>query len=297
MLRIAKIKVQKAQQKAWKHFMTTSSLPQRITANAVWISDVHLGYKDCKADYLLDFLDRLECNTLYLVGDIIDMWSLSKNFHWPEQHNKIVKKLIDMAKHDCRVIYIPGNHDQNFRDFSGEKFGAIEIHQQYIHTTADQRKLLIMHGDELDHVIRFNRFIHIIGDHAYDLLLFISRLNNHIRKYFGYNYWSLGKYIKTHVKNAQNAITAYENAAMELAQNQGLDGVVCGHIHQANIRFQDNILYCNDGDWVESCTFLLEDKHGWLELMHWSDQCKTEHVVNLFDVDSSDKKSHGNKAA
>ena len=256
----------------------------KIKANAVWISDIHLGNKDCKAEFLLDLLTRLECKTLYLVGDIIDMWSLSKNFYWPEQHNKTIRKLMKMAKSDCRVIYIPGNHDMNFRDFVGEKFGEIEVHQQAIHITADKRKLLVIHGDELDNVIRFNRVIKCMGDLAYDLLLFINRFNNKMRKKLGFNYWSLATYIKNRVKNAQAAINCFEQAAMQLAKKQHLDGVICGHIHHPNIRQENGVLYCNDGDWIENCTFMLEDDAGWLEIIHWSDIAKREKAIKLNSI-------------
>ncbi|NTS77314.1 UDP-2,3-diacylglucosamine diphosphatase [Catenovulum sp. SM1970] len=258
-----------------------TQLPEKITANAVWISDVHLGYKDCKATYLLDFLNRLECNTLYLVGDIIDMWSLSKNFYWPEQHNKVIRKLMKMAKKQCRVIYIPGNHDVNFRDFVGEKFGEIEVHQSYVHKTSDQRQMLIIHGDELDSVIRFSRITRFVGDSAYDFLLFLNRWTNYIRQKFGYGYWSLAAYLKKRVSKAKNAIDLFEDAAIELARKKGYDGVICGHIHHANIREDAGILYCNDGDWIESCSFMIEKHDGSLEIMHWTDQIKKAQVIEL----------------
>ncbi|WP_448548029.1 UDP-2,3-diacylglucosamine diphosphatase [Thalassotalea fusca] len=259
-------------------------LPDKIKARAVWISDVHLGYKDCKAEYLLAFLDRLECDTLYLVGDIVDVWSLSRNFYWPVQHNKVIGKLMKMARQRCRVIYVPGNHDVNFREFVGQKFGAVEVHKQFIHETVDGRRMLVMHGDELDNVIRFSRFNRIVGDSAYDFLLFLNRWTNYARKRLGYGYWSLAKYLKVRVKKATSAITTFEDAAIDYAKRKGLDGVICGHIHHPNIRERDGILYCNDGDWIENCTFMIETASGRLEIMHWTDHMQQAQVVNLSDI-------------
>lgn len=264
--------------------MNDQSFPEKITAHAVWISDVHLGYKDCKAEYLLSFLDRLECDVLYLVGDIVDVWSLSKRFYWPVQHNKVISKIMKMAKNRCRVIYIPGNHDMNFREFVGEKFGEVEVHQQFIHETKDNRKMLVMHGDELDNVIRFSRINRIVGDSAYDFLLFLNRWTNYVRKRLGYGYWSLAKYLKVRVKKATSAITQFEDAAIELAKKKQLDGVICGHIHHPNIREKDGILYCNDGDWIENCTFMIESHQGQFEILHWTDQMSSAQVINLDDI-------------
>lgn len=264
--------------------MSNFNFPDKFTAHAVWISDIHLGYKDCKAEYLLSFLDRLECDTLYLVGDIIDVWSLSRRFYWPIAHNKVISKIMKMAKKKCRVIYIPGNHDVNFREFVGEKFGAVEVHKQFIHKTKDGRRMLVMHGDELDNVIRFSRINRIVGDSAYDFLLFLNRWTNFIRKHLGYGYWSLAKYLKVRVKKAKSAITQFEDAAIDMAKKQGLDGVICGHIHHPHIKEKDGILYCNDGDWIENCTFMIETENGRLEIMHWSDQMTSAQVIKLQDV-------------
>ncbi|WP_286271329.1 UDP-2,3-diacylglucosamine diphosphatase [Thalassotalea hakodatensis] len=262
----------------------TSQLPEKIVTRTVWISDIHLGYKDCKAEYLLQFLDRLECETLFLVGDIIDVWSLSRRLYWPEQHNKVISKLMTMAKHQCRVIYVPGNHDINFREFSGHIFGNIEVHRSYIHETVDKRKLLIIHGDELDSVVRFSRINKYIGDSAYDFLLFLNRWTNIIRKKFGYGYWSFAKYLKVRIKKAKKAIETFEDAAIDLAKKQQLDGVICGHIHHANIKEKDGILYCNDGDWIESCTFIAEDYHGTLAVTHWSETVQTAQMIDLAKI-------------
>lgn len=261
--------------------MTDRLLPEHLKVRTVWISDVHLGYKDCKADFLLDFLERIECNTLYLVGDIVDMWSLSRSFYWPAAHNQVLRTLMKKARDGVRVIYIPGNHDRVFRDYIGESFGAIEIHENHVHTTQDGKKLLIMHGDELDNVIRFSRFTKLIGDTAYDFLLFLNRITNSLRKRFGFSYWSLAGYIKARINNAAQAIDCFESAAMAWAAHQKLDGVVCGHIHHPNIRYQDGLLYCNDGDWIENCTALVETRSGNLEIVHWSDSQKRVKQLEL----------------
>lgn len=237
----------------------------------IWISDVHLGYKDCRADFLLDFLDSTECETLFIVGDFIDIWSLKKHFMWPDSHQSVVKKLIHKAQAGTKVIYIPGNHDHLNRDLVGSDILGVEIHQNYVHTTADGRKFLLCHGDEFDFVVRHSRLTKIIGDISYDLLLFLNRWCNHFRKWSGQPYWSLATYIKNRIKNARTAIEVFEEAAAAEAKRRGLDGIICGHIHQPEIRKIDGVLYCNDGDWIESCTAMTEDKNGWLEIVHWGD--------------------------
>lgn len=252
--------------------MIEQLIPGQVRVKTVWISDVHLGNIDSKVDYLLDFLDALNCETLYLVGDIIDMWSMQRTFYWPASHNQVLRKIMSMARDGVRVIYIPGNHDRVFRDYVGEQFGGIEVRRDYVHTTVDGRRLFVMHGDELDDVIRFSRFTQIIGDSAYGLLLTITRWTNGARRYFGCSYWSLSNYLKTRVSKAAQAIRHFENAAIHWAKSEGYDGVVCGHIHHNNIRHEDGILYCNDGDWMESCTSLLEMHDGRLAIVHWSDK-------------------------
>lgn len=250
---------------------TRPLLTEKLKLNTVWISDIHLGHKDCKANYLLDFLERIECQTLYLVGDIIDIWSLTRSFYWPSEHNQVIRAIMKIARDGTRVIYIPGNHDRLFREYAGEKFGNIEVHLQYLHTTATGKNLLVMHGDELDDVMRLSRFHRLIGDRAYDLLLFMSRLSYKLRQKFGYTYWSLAGYIKSRLSNAAQAIHCYETAAMEWAASQSADGIICGHIHHPELRIENGLLYCNDGDWIENCTALVETRNGHLAILHWSD--------------------------
>lgn len=253
----------------------------KLKRKSVWISDVHLGFKDCKAEYLLDFLSQLECESLYLVGDIVDLWALKKRPFWPSSHYEVIKTIYQKAITGTKVIYIPGNHDIPMRDFDGELFGPIEIAYERIHTTADGKRLLMFHGDILDTSIRLSWLNRIIGDVAYDFLLFLNRWANFFRKSFGFSYWSLAYYLKNRVKGAQQAITDFENAAIYEARRRGLDGVICGHIHQAEILQRDGILYCNDGDWVESCTALTEDENGKLEILHWSEQQQAVKTLEL----------------
>lgn len=252
--------------------MPQSIVVPKVKCRTVWLSDIHLGFKDCKADYLLDFLQSVECETLYLLGDIVDLWSLKKTFFWPPGHYEVIKLLFQKAKTGTRVIYIPGNHDEALRDYVGHDFGPIETLNEAIHITADGKRMLLFHGDCMDAHIRFSHFTKLIGDTAYNFLLFINRWANFVRRAFGFPYWSLASYLKNRVKNARQAIEIFENAVANEAKRRGLDGVICGHIHQAEIRDIDGILYCNDGDWIESCTALVEDELGQLELLHWSDK-------------------------
>ncbi|SEM80290.1 UDP-2,3-diacylglucosamine diphosphatase [Nitrosomonas marina] len=243
-----------------------------IKVRSVWISDVHLGFRGCQAETLLHFLHSVETDYLFLVGDIVDFWSIKKNPYWPQEHTNVIRSILGKAKHGTKVIYVPGNHDEALRDCAGHIFGNLEIHLDYVHTTADGRKLLIMHGDEFDVIVKHSRLIARLGNAAYDFLLWLNRYVNGMRKFFGYSYWSLAAYLKLKVKNAVSFISSFENALARMAKDRGVDGVVCGHIHHAEIREIDSILYCNDGDWVESCTTLLEHQDGSLELINWTDK-------------------------
>jgi UDP-2,3-diacylglucosamine pyrophosphatase LpxH len=248
----------------------------------VWLSDIHLGNRGCKADFLLHFLHSVECENLFLVGDIIDMWSMRrKGFYWPQKHNNVVRSILGKSKHGTRVIYIPGNHDEDFREFDGTVFGNVEIHNRYIHMTADNKRLLMLHGDEFDSVIRCSKLVGYLGDTAYDFLLYLNRWLNVFRRKLGFPYWSISAYLKHKVKNAVNVISKFEQAVAYEARRSNVDGLVCGHIHHAEIRNIDGVLYCNDGDWVESCTAMVEHEDGKLEILHWSDEVRSvkEHPV------------------
>jgi UDP-2,3-diacylglucosamine pyrophosphatase LpxH len=246
---------------------------QRATlrARTVFISDVHLGFKGCQAQYLLDFLRSVECQSIYLVGDIIDLWALSKSFYWPQAHNDVIRTILGKAKHGTRVIYIPGNHDRVFRDHDGLVLGNVEIRREAIHQTADGRRFLVLHGDEFDSIVRASPLLESIGSHAYAAALTLNRYVNSIRSRFGFPYWSLAAFLKHKVKNAVTYIASFEKALAAEARRQQVHGVICGHIHRAEITEIDGITYCNDGDWVESCTTLVEDFDGRLSLLRWTE--------------------------
>ncbi|MBQ4835562.1 MULTISPECIES: UDP-2,3-diacylglucosamine diphosphatase [Pseudoalteromonas] len=248
---------------------------------SIWISDVHLGYKDCKADYLLDFLNCTRCDTLYLVGDIVDLWSLKRQFYWHPSHYQVLECIQKKAESGTRVIYIPGNHDETFRNYVDMTLFNVEVHHTYIHTTSAGKRFLLLHGDDFDSATRYNKLISIIGDQAYDFLLFLNRWTNRVRKLYGGHYWSLASWLKNRVHKARAAIAAFEQAAVHEAKKQGMDGIICGHIHQPRINVTDGIVYCNDGDWIENCTALVENEQGRIELLHWSDIQKVLNVVEL----------------
>ena len=236
---------------------------------AIWISDVHLGTSGCQAGYLLDFLKHNESDHLYLVGDIIDGWALKRGWYWNQNHNDVIQKILRKARKGTRVVYIAGNHDEVVRQFIGLAFGGIDIEDEVIHTTLDGRRLLVLHGDLFDGVIQCARWLAIVGDHAYTFTLKLNRWFNHIRAKFGLGYWSLSQYLKHRVKTAVSFVTQFEQAVAKEAKSRGLDGVVCGHIHKAEMRDIDGILYCNDGDWVESLSALVETMEGELKIITW----------------------------
>ena len=236
----------------------------------IWISDIHLGTAGCKAEYLLDFLKHNEADTLYLVGDIIDAWQLRRGWYWRQAHNDVVQKLLRKARKGARVIYIPGNHDEPLRDFLELNFGGIEITGEAVHITADGRRLLVIHGDLFDGVIQHAKWLAYLGDSLYDLILKINHWFNHVRVRMGFPYWSLSQYLKHKAKKAVSFICDFEEALANEARRRGLDGVVCGHIHKAEIRDIGGILYCNDGDWVESLTALVENHQGVLSIIEWN---------------------------
>jgi UDP-2,3-diacylglucosamine pyrophosphatase LpxH len=240
-----------------------------IRVRSVWISDIHLGFKGCQAEKLLDFLHSVETDYLFLVGDIIDFWSIKKSPFWPQTHTNVIRSILGKAKHNTKVVYIPGNHDQPLRDCVGQKFGNLEIHRNYVHTTADGKKLLIMHGDEFDVIVKHSRFLANLGSWAYEKLLSLNHIVNRFRNLFNLDYWSLAAFLKHKVKNAVSYIGSFEDALAHHAREEEVDGVVCGHIHHAEIREIEGVLYCNDGDWVESCTAMFEHPDGQLELIRW----------------------------
>ncbi len=236
---------------------------------AVFISDVHLGTPGCQAHALLDFLRSHPSDCLYLVGDIVDGWQLRRRWYWPQSHNDVVQKLLRRARKGCRVVFVPGNHDEFARAFIGHQFGGIEVMDDAVHTTADGRTLWVTHGDYFDGVVQCAKWLAYLGDNLYELTLKLNRYLNSLRARFGLPYWSLSAYFKHKVKTALNYVTDFEVAVAHEAKRRGHQGVVCGHIHRAEMREINGTLYCNDGDWVESRTALVEHRDGRLELVHW----------------------------
>jgi UDP-2,3-diacylglucosamine pyrophosphatase LpxH len=249
---------------------------------AIWISDVHLGTSGCQAKYLLDFLKHNDADKFYLVGDIIDGWQLKKRWFWPQAHNDVVQKLLRKARKGTEVIYVPGNHDEMARQFFGMSFGDIRIEDEVIHITADGKRLWITHGDLFDSVMQYAKWLAYVGDTLYTFILWVNGWFNKIRARMGLNYWSLSQYLKHSVKNAVSFIADFEMIMAREARIRGCDGVVCGHIHKAEIRTIDGLVYCNDGDWVESLTALVETMSGELKIIHWPKILEDEPVKVSF---------------
>lgn len=267
----------------------------RIDYHALWLSDIHLGCKDCKAEYLLSLLNQVHCQHLYLVGDIVDVWALKRKMHWPESHNQVLQKIIALAQQGTQVIYLPGNHDELLKPYANMSWWNINIARQHIHHGIGGRKLLMLHGDQFDSEVCVGRFYAVLGDHLYDVLLFLNRNLHRVRQRLGYPYWSLASYIKSRVSKAQVAISRYRQAVLNYAQQYNVDGVICGHIHQPELSChtrakqycspdqtaaQRQIIYANDGDWVENCTVLTETLAGELQLCRWNEQSGSLKVLN-----------------
>jgi len=243
--------------------------PKQLKFRTIWISDVHLGTRRAQADMLLDFLRLTESETLYLVGDIIDNWSLKQSWYWEQTHNDVIQKLLRKARKGTTVVYIPGNHDEYFRDLAGHWFGQVAIVEEAIHMTATGRRYLVLHGDKFDGVIRYARWLAHLGDKAYELAIDINSLMNRVRRRLGLPYWSLSALLKRKVKRAVEFISHFEEAIVREAMRHSADGVICGHVHTPQMRHIGAIHYCNDGDWVESCTALVEHFDGSLEIIDW----------------------------
>jgi UDP-2,3-diacylglucosamine pyrophosphatase LpxH len=238
---------------------------------AIWISDVHLGTTGCQAARLLEFLRATESQTLYLVGDIIDGWQLKRRWYWDQVHNNVVQTVLKKAKKGTEVIFVPGNHDEAVRQFIDLDFGGIRIRDELVHVTAQGKRMLVLHGDRFDGVIACAKWLAYVGDSLYTVILKFNQVYNSWRARAGLPYWSLSQYLKLKVKNAVSYISSFEHALAAEARKKGLDGVICGHIHKAEIRDIDGITYCNDGDWVESLSALVEDLNGELRLVSWQE--------------------------
>ncbi|MFM5955327.1 MAG: UDP-2,3-diacylglucosamine diphosphatase [Novosphingobium sp.] len=254
---------------AWLDLPEPRGFRPKRKYRTVWISDVHLGTRGCNAELLLDFLRAVECETLYLVGDIVDGWRLRKGWYWPDSHNEVVRRILKMAHRGTRVVLIAGNHDEMLRPYAGMSFGGVEIALEAIHVTADGRRLLITHGDAFDVVVLYHRWLAFLGDAAYSLLLQANVVLNRMRRRLKLPYWSLSSYLKKRVKNAVAFVGEFETAVARAAADRDVDGVVCGHIHSAEIRQIGAVTYYNDGDWVESCTALAEDATGAIAIIDW----------------------------
>ncbi len=253
-------------------FSTVDRAGAAFKFRTVFISDTHLGTRGCRADFLVDFLRQIKCDQLYLVGDIIDGWRLRKSWYWDAAHDDVLRLILRHARSGTEVTYIPGNHDEMFRDWLplGLEIAGIKLRREAVHETADKRRLLVMHGDEFDSVVRYAKFLALLGDGAYTAALVVNRWFNAVRRRLGYPYWSLSAWLKGRVKEAVKAIDRFEVALAGEARRRGLDGVVCGHIHQAEMRIVNGVQYFNDGDWVESCTALVEHHDGRMELLDWA---------------------------
>jgi UDP-2,3-diacylglucosamine pyrophosphatase LpxH len=243
---------------------------QPMQVRTVFISDLHLGTRGARSDMLLDFLSRVHCERLYLVGDIVDGWRLRKSWYWHAEFDAVIRAILDLAKNGTEVIYIPGNHDEMFREWLGLEVAGVKLLREAEHLAADGRRYLVMHGDEFDGVIRYAKFLAYLGDQAYTVALIINRWFNFARRRLGYPYWSLSQWLKRQVKGAVKAIDRFETALAGEARRRGLDGVICGHIHHPEMRMVNGVLYMNDGDWVESCSALVEHHDGAFELLDWA---------------------------
>ncbi len=244
--------------------------PQR-PYRTLFLSDIHLGTRACQAENLLSFLREHEADTIYLVGDIIDFWALSRGVYWPAAHNTFVQKILKLARHDVRVIFIPGNHDEALREYAGSHFGNVQIEREIVHRAADGKCFLLVHGDEFDQIARCHRWIAVLGDISYNVLVRINVWLSWVRRKLRRSgYWSLAGYAKNRIKGALEFIYGFESAVARYARQQGVDGVVCGHIHSAVIKDVEGITYINCGDWVDSCTAIVEHWSGRMELLHWS---------------------------
>ncbi len=235
----------------------------------IFISDVHLGTRGCKAELLAEFLARHTCDTLYLVGDIVDGWQLKRRWYWNDAQSRVVGEILYKVDQGVRVVYLPGNHDEFLREYCGRSILGIEVVREAIHETATGQRLLVLHGDQFDGVIGYAKWLAHLGDWAYGAALALNDRLHVLRRGLGLPYWSLSAYLKKKVKNAVEYVSRFEEVVARAAAPKGVNGVICGHIHQAEIRQIGPILYLNDGDWVESCTALVEDAHGHLEILRW----------------------------
>jgi UDP-2,3-diacylglucosamine pyrophosphatase LpxH len=242
----------------------------RPRVRSIFLSDIHLGTRACQAGRLLSFLRQYDSEYLYLVGDIIDFWAMSRGIHWSAAQNTFVQKVLKRARHGTRVVFVPGNHDEALREYTGTSFGDIQLVHEHVHQAADGKRYAVLHGDEFDQVTRYHRWVAILGDVAYNLLVRVNTWLSIARRTLGISgYWSLAGYAKRKVKGAVSFIYDFEDSVMRAVRDRGLDGVICGHIHSAALREIDGMAYINCGDWVDSCTAIVEHHDGRMELVDW----------------------------
>ena len=246
----------------------TKQKPEVAFYRSIWISDVHLGMRHAQVEALLDFLRDNECQNLYIVGDLIDGWQLKNKWFWRDEYNVLIQKLLRKSRRRTKVIYITGNHDEFLENFGEMHLGSLKLTQQVIHTGVDGRRYLVIHGHQCDGLTHFNRLLEHVGAKIYNWLLYLNSYFNRVRRMFGFGYWSFAAYLKSKAKSAVNEASDFERVLAQMARNENADGVICGHIHRAEIRDVDGILYMNCGDWVESCTALVESTDGKFQLLH-----------------------------
>jgi UDP-2,3-diacylglucosamine pyrophosphatase LpxH len=237
---------------------------------SIFLSDIHLGTRACQADRLLEFLREYDSDNLFLVGDIIDFWAMSRGVYWSSQQNTVVQKILKRARHGTKVTFVPGNHDEAIREHAGTSFGDIHVVQETEHVAADGKRYLLLHGDEFDQVTKYHRGLAVLGDRAYEFVVRLNILLSWVRRTLGIpGYWSLSGYAKRKVKSAVNFIYDFEDSVARHVRERGAEGVICGHIHAATIRDIDGVTYINCGDWVDSCTAIVEHADGRMELIEW----------------------------
>jgi len=266
----------------------------KIHCRSIWISDVHLGSRHSKAAELLQLFERIEFETLYLVGDIVDLLAMKRRVHWPNTHNKVLREIMKLSRRKgSRVIYVPGNHDYAFRTLVGGALGDMDIKRSVEHVTACGRRLLVMHGDELDYAVRYSKLNRVLGDFAYGALMGANHWVVVLRRLLGWRYWSLAGWVKSHVSQASAAIAAYQDAALRMAREKGFDGVICGHLHYPSLHERDGLIYANDGDWVENCSALIEDASGQLRLLRGISHPDATEKMIFVDANQNDSRLSG----
>jgi UDP-2,3-diacylglucosamine pyrophosphatase LpxH len=240
-----------------------------IVCRSVWISDIHLGTRHARVGELLDFLRMVDCRYLYVVGDLVDGWELKFRWYWRDDHNLLIQKLLRKSRKQTKVIYISGNHDEFIEQFWGMRFGSVTLAREAIHVTADGKKYLVIHGHQADGLTHFNHLLEKLGSHLYNWILDFNLYFNRLRRALGFGYWSLAAFLKFKTKSAVKFVTDYETTLATMARRHQANGVICGHIHRAEMRTIDGVEYLNCGDWVESCTALVEDFDGKIKLVHF----------------------------